>query len=222
MFAALSLREPLVYDNIATYIALGPVTYVNHGESKAIKLLADSPFAAIIEYLGIQNFLPPNFLTNDWGATLCTYFRSECVQILDDSSHKVFINVPRIAIFLGHAPAGTSSLNMLHWRQMVLQNETVFPMYDYGIQGNIDNYGQPVAPVFDLSNIDIPVHLMVGQYDELATLVDATLLKDNLVGSPNVTFNTYPISHVAFVLGKDMSFMNQVFEILDENTIKYS
>jgi gastric triacylglycerol lipase len=218
MFAALSLQEPIVMNNIETFIALGPVAYVHNGESPILKELAESPFAAIVEYLGINDFMPPNSLSNHWAADICTYFRDECIQIVNatDPDRKL-VNIPRIAIYFGHWPAGTSSLNMFHWRQMVLETENVFPMYNYGVAGNIENYGQPTAPTFDLGNINIPVHLFVGSDDVFAGPLDATLLRNDLVGSPNVTFNEYPMAHTSFLLGRDMSFMNKVFAILKDN-----
>ena len=54
--------------------------------------------------------------------------------------------------------------------------------YDYGTNLNMQMYGQPNPPLYNLSNINFPnVYLFFGTYDTLADPKDAQDLKDELV-----------------------------------------
>jgi len=59
-------------------------------------------------------------------------------------------------------------------------------MYDYGKKGNQQHYGQDVPPEYDLGQVNVPVYLHSGVYDELADPADVMLLHSKLTGSPNV------------------------------------
>jgi len=58
-----------------------------------------------------------------------------------------------------------------------------FKMYDFGTDGNMEHYGQASPPLYDLSNIELPVHLFVGGADALADPADAQILKTELTSS---------------------------------------
>ena len=49
-------------------------------------------------------------------------------------------------------------------------------------------YGTKQAPIYNLTKIDFPVHLFVGEYDRLADVKDADRLFKEL-GSSNKVFN---------------------------------
>ncbi|VDK84798.1 unnamed protein product [Cylicostephanus goldi] len=50
------------------------------------------------------------------------------------------MNDTRTPVYLSHTPAGTSSLNIMHWLQMVKKGTV--SMYDYGTKENKKKYGQ--------------------------------------------------------------------------------
>lgn len=218
MFAALSLKISAVRDNIKSFIALGPVVYVNHQTSELLDVVANSVFPTLLQQFGVQDFLPPNWATSAFGRALCTLFTFVCTDFLGflaDANTDVD-NTDRFPIFIGHEPCGTSTLDMLHWRQMVLQSSYIFQLYDYGTNGNTAYYGQPSPPILDIGNIDIPVYLFVGSDDRLADPTDAKELEKNLVNSPHVQYSLYPYGHMTFIWGKEANYMSEVFSILKQ------
>ncbi len=73
-------------------------------------------------------------------------------------------NYERYDVLVGHDPSGTSLLNVLHWKQMV--DTGIFGAYDYGsAKENDAHYGQPYPPIWNITNIQIPIHLFAGSSD---------------------------------------------------------
>ena len=69
--------------------------------------------------------------------------------------------------------------------------------------------------MYDLANIEVPVHMIVGSEDKLSSLEDTKKLNDALVNSKNKTFSIYKIGHATFTWGINMDFMNEVFQLLE-------
>ena len=70
-------------------------------------------------------------------------------------------------------------MNMMHWVQSLLQ--PVFDKFDYGSATlNIQHYGQPTPPSYNLSLVDIPVALFSGSHDYLADPIDVDTLVQQL------------------------------------------
>ena len=113
---------------------------------------------------------------------------------------------------LGHYPAGGSGKQLAHLAQLwATQNMT---LYDYGSDGNLARYGQLRAPLFNFENIEgIPIAFMIGLNDEYHTMQDALWLADQL-GDNMVAFNTYPLGHMSWFVSRDMSYMQDVVELL--------
>jgi len=55
-----------------------------------------------------------------------------------------------------------------------------FKKLDYGKDGNMEHYGQPTPPKWDLNNIKMKVHLIGGDEDLLCVPKDVMQLRDNL------------------------------------------
>lgn len=81
------------------------------------------------------------------------------------------------------------------------------------MDGNLKIYGTPTPPKYDLSKIDVPVYLMAGTSDTLATPIDVQLLVNQLVNSPKVWYKQYNAGHLTFIWGKKeyMTHMADVF-----------
>jgi hypothetical protein len=77
-------------------------------------------------------------------------------------------------VITGHYPAGTSLMNFRHFEQYYHTGK--FAKFDWGPEINMKKYNQTTPPIYNVSNIDVPVHLFVGRYDRLATVKDATKL----------------------------------------------
>ncbi|VDO83187.1 unnamed protein product [Heligmosomoides polygyrus] len=72
----------------------------------------------------------------------------------------------RTPVYLSHTPAGTSSLNIMHWLQMVKKGTVA--MYDYGTKENKKKYGQANPPEYDFTKIENPIYVYSGDSDWLA------------------------------------------------------
>jgi len=215
MFAALSLQIPAIMDNIICFMALGPVTYLDHTTSNIMYLLANNEFDNLLIDLGVEDFFPPDWATTEFGIYFCKYFPMGCediIELLCDADPQDD-NYDRMDVIMGHEPAGTSTQDMLHWKQMLINH--TFSMYDYGPAQNMIIYHQLIPPPYNLSNIFIPVSLFVGNADKLADVEDALALKGNLTNSASVFWGEYPLGHMSFVWGINESYLNDVFNQID-------
>ena len=70
-------------------------------------------------------------------------------------------------------------------------------------------YGQTTPPTIDVSEIKVPVALMVGVSDPLATLADSLDLRKKLDPQSLVFFKTYEADHISLLLGNDTEVLNQ-------------
>ena len=105
---------------------------------------------------------------------------------------------------------------MDHWKQLVTGKR--FNKYDYGTKVNIQQYGQPYPPDFNLTNINVPMYLFFGLHDSLVDAKDAQILLDTLAPLPNVHYKYYPASHITYLMSTDISFYwNDLIEILNKD-----
>lgn len=214
MFAALSDGNPIVNKYVRKYIALGPVAYVYHQSSTVMALLADSRIQYLLDIFNIHEFLPQNWLITNFGSAFCALFGKLCddfVASLADMDPNVD-NYERYDVLAGHDPSGTSVQNMVHWEQQVFSD--VFQKYDYGTEGNMKAYGQATPPAYNLGNITHNVYLFAGEEDKLADPTDVLRLKDEMVNAKVQFFNYPNMGHITFLLGIDMSYLNDVIEVL--------
>lgn len=61
---------------------------------------------------------------------------------------------------MGHFPSGSSLRNMDHFEQIIRKGK--FAKYDFGTAINMQKYGTKDPPIYNLTNIDVPVYLFVG------------------------------------------------------------
>lgn len=88
--------------------------------------------------------------------------------------------------------------------------------FDYGPQGNLQEYGSETPPLIHYENHEMPVAMYYSPDDGAADLEDAEWARDQL-GDQVVAFNLYPgYSHVTFGIGNDMTFLDDLFEIMEE------
>ena len=113
-------------------------------------------------------------------------------------------NVERSDVFVGHDPSGTSVLNMEHWKQAYDKGK--FQAFDYGSdEKNKAHYGQVTPPVWNLSNIRIPIRLFAGSTDRLADLTDVNWMWNALSEDVKKFYKVYNSGHVTFIWGLDVA-----------------
>lgn len=77
-------------------------------------------------------------------------------------------------------------------------------------------YGNKVPPVYNLSKIDFPVHLFVGEYDRLADVQDAERLFKEL-GSKVKTSKLLKFGHATFIWGKSAEYIKDLIHIIESS-----
>jgi lysosomal acid lipase/cholesteryl ester hydrolase len=186
MFAAASL-SPAVEDTFLSsalsalnlFVALAPVAYVSHLESKILVKLAESDLLNRLEQRGMVEFLPYGPV-DVLAPEICQRTEKACdaflMTICGPSRH---LNTTRIQVYVSNTPAGTSLQNMQHWMQGI--NIDAFQMLDFGSEAlNVQHYGSAQPPKYDLSLMSVPTALFAGQHDYLADPTDVQRLVSEL------------------------------------------
>ncbi|MFH4974800.1 hypothetical protein AB6A40_001509 [Gnathostoma spinigerum] len=170
MFAKLS-TDPTFATKIRKFFALGPIGKIAHirGLIKTAAMKFMRPLKIMVRV--IPEFMPNDSLFKSMSKATCSIqpMMEHCENLMfqmtgPDTSQ---LDEARIPIYMTHLPAGTSTANLLHWAQMVKSKQ--LQMYDYGSrEANIDNYGQPIPPPYNLSRVNAPVYLYWSAQDWLA------------------------------------------------------
>jgi len=194
--------RPELNRKINMMFALAPVATVAHMLSP-IRLIA--PYADSLEWilsnLGVNEFLPSSDLFQLVGEEACkqnSTLLDVCVNILfllcgPDSEQ---LDTSMIPLIVSHTPAGTSVRNVVHFAQ--LYNHAYYAHYDYGLFGNIANYGQQNPPKYNLATTTAPVTVFWGLNDWLAVPEDVEWLTSQL---PNLrqSFLVDQFNHLDFL-----------------------
>ncbi|PIO66093.1 hypothetical protein TELCIR_12208 [Teladorsagia circumcincta] len=116
-------------------------------------------------------------------------------------SGRKYVYYSRIPVYFSHFPAGTSSLNMLHWVQMVRTGATA--RLDRGMETNKAMYGQETPPAYNFRDIPkIPIYLFSGGNDWIADDDDTYGSLLPLIGSIIQQHTHLPnYNHFDFVFG---------------------
>ena len=144
---------------------------------------------ALFEALGLWEFLPDNPLTSDIGHNKCdeAHF-AENEQLCLGLAAPFFqispaqLNLTMLPIYFDVYPEGCSYKPLIHYAQLINSPE-YFRKMDFGTEGNLEHYGVPDPPSYDLSKITLPTYLYYGDGDSLVSVEDVAILEAAL---PNV------------------------------------
>lgn len=189
-------------------VGYGAHTKVPHMYSPLFRLLADyvKDIRWLMEALGLHQFLPSSWLM-DWVASkvcdehMVTQGVCRNVLFLICGYNKAEMNNTVLPVILGHTPAGTSMLNMVHYAQSV---ETgAWAGFDLGSpQANMVRWNSSVPPVYKYSPVTAPVILYWAPDDWLVVPEDEKYLAarlPNLVNNIRVPEDAY--THLDFLWG---------------------
>ena len=215
MFALLS-SQPQWADKITTFVAVGPVGTVRNLTSSLVRYVADTSVFDLLEDAGIYDFLPNPDMPELY-YLFCKVLADVCddgIQIVADLEVQGVDNLPRFPTIMAHEPGGTSILNMQHWSQMTQYPAYYMQDYDYGTTENMQVYGQPNPPKYDLSQIRAPVATYFGIYDKLADPIDGQWLRAQLTANTNLPglhiVDDLLFGHLSFMWGLDVSYLDDV------------
>ena len=110
MFAALSLNIKGVRENMLSFIALAPVTFVSD-LSTSTAFLANHHVAEMLKLFGVNEFMGKDWYNSAWAPTFCFIEKKLCNSLISGKLdfNPTVDNVDRIDVIAGHVPAGTSS-----------------------------------------------------------------------------------------------------------------
>ncbi|XP_074029931.1 lipase 1 isoform X2 [Leptinotarsa decemlineata] len=92
-----------------------------------------------------------------------------------------------------------------HYYQFYLTGE--FRNYDYDIEGNMEVYGQPYPPTYNLTQIPVPMSIFLGANDWLATETNGKQIYSEIQPSLRCGYDVVPFrkwSHLDFLIAKDL------------------
>ena len=194
-------------DKVNIFGALAPVARITHVEGliRALNLI-EPEIQKLVEILGVEEFTVPSWLMETMVTLLCPRAKHAlCENLLFlgcgwDTSN---MNATRIPRYAGHAPAGTSSRNIIHWAQLLRDKQ--LQRFDYGSpELNMKHYNSSTPPQYDISALSVPTALFAGGNDFLADPRDVVWLEGQLrpgVLVKNVFYDDY--NHLDFVWGID-------------------
>ncbi|PIO74355.1 hydrolase, alpha/beta domain protein [Teladorsagia circumcincta] len=128
--------------------------------SKIRKFFALAPVGAVSHIKGMLRFL-----ANDFSLELDAYF-----DVF--GAGKFLPNGWIMKVIADSVCADTSSMNVMHWLQMVKKGTVA--MYDYGTRENKKKYGQSEPPEYDFTKIQNPIYVYSGDEDWLADPEDVS------------------------------------------------
>ncbi|KAI6175163.1 Lipase [Aphelenchoides fujianensis] len=133
-------------------------------------------------WFGAHEFLGHNWITDLFSAVICGahFMNPVCRNVMFQigGPETGNWNDSRLLVYMAHTPAGTFTVNIVHWIQVHLAKK--LQKYDYGsAAANREHYGQDTPPVYNLSKITTPTYLYFSPADWLATSRD---VEESIIG----------------------------------------
>ncbi|XP_060666671.1 lipase 3-like [Drosophila nasuta] len=186
-FWIMGSERPDYMEKIILMQAMAPIAYFKNTWSPIILFLGTTRFTSILlnDLMGSSEFLPNERLTSMFNEQLCgaPITRTVCESWLfimlgfDEKQ----LNQTMLPVIMGHAPAGASTKQIIHFGQ--IRSLGGMHQFDYGMLDNLRRYGSISPPKYNFKNVTAKVGLNYGQNDLMAAVKDVRLLRDEL---PNV------------------------------------
>ncbi|KAK0588707.1 hypothetical protein LWI29_004452 [Acer saccharum] len=179
-FAAFS--QDKLMDMIRSAALLSPIAHLGQMSSPLGKAAADAFLAEDLYWLGLHELAPRGEAVAKLLEDICQDPGNNCSNLMNSfTGQNCCLNSSRTNVFLEHEPQSTATTNMIHVAQMIRKG--TIAKYDYGNEdANMNHYGQPTPPVYDMTGIpnDFPLLLSYGGKDYLSDVDDVQILLENL------------------------------------------
>jgi len=169
---------------IKKFYALGPIANMKNSKGP-LRYIAKLSGALqwLLGLIGADEFTPNQWFMQEMSKYFCGNFMTNlvCKNVLfliggPDSKQ---LNATRVPVYLSHSPGGTSTRNVIHFAQMIHSGK--FQRYDYGSGAkNQEHYHMNQPPVYDVTQMDVPVTVFSGDMDWLADPQDVKELIPSL------------------------------------------
>ena len=161
----------------------------------------------LYKILGEDDFLPDSKFMETVEKMFCEENQGEeklCLSLLGliGGTDESQMNSSRIPVFLSDEPAGTATMNILHWMQMVKSGK--LQKYDFeDATQNMQHYGQSTPPEYDIGKINADVRLFWSPADWLADEkdIEGFLLKNINKNSLKENNKLNDFNHLDFIWG---------------------
>lgn len=188
-FLVVASEDPSFQDGLyAAFLMAPPAWMGGHVNDTLAKLsehwrLIENAF----EVRGIWEVLPDNELTSQIGHETCDdeHFEEneeKCMR-MSDLFFMVSpgeLNTTMLPIYFDVYPEGSSVKPLVHYGQLI-DSAIYFRKYDMGTpMNNMDAYGTPEPPDYDLDKITLPTYLFYGDGDSLVIMEDVETLAEHL------------------------------------------
>lgn len=214
-----------VCDDTKLMVGYGPHTTVPHLKSPLFRLLSTFSHDVdwILNAIGLYEFGPSNWFLKLLADEVCdknTLGKEVCEDalFLIAGFNKNEMNSTLVPYIVGHTPAGTSTLNMLHYSQSVSMG--LWAGYDYGEADlNIARWNSVHPPEYKYDNITSPVALYWSDNDWLVVPRDVQSLAKKL---PNLVLNhemeEAAYTHLDFLWGiyNHQDLYNRTLQLMDK------
>ncbi|XP_027190376.1 triacylglycerol lipase 2-like [Cicer arietinum] len=205
LMALVALSQNQLLDMLRSAALLSPIAHMNQIPSSATKLAANLLLANDVYWLGLREFNPKSDTGNKVMEGVCTALKIDCTKIMTIfTGPNCCLNSSRTDLYLEYEPQPTATKNLIHLSQMIRTG--FIAKYDYGnAQENIQHYGQPAPPTYDMTKIpnDFPLFLSYGGKDYLSDVKDVKVLLNDLKGhdvNKLVVLFKEDYSHVDFIM----------------------
>lgn len=207
-FFVMCSEKPDYNNKISKMIALSPVAWTFRIKSPLVRMVA--PFniyhPLFTHVLDIYEILPrpiENFFSE---TPLCEIENGlVCITILFifcGFDYEQFNQMNAPAIF-GHAPAGASIFQFVHYLQNMMSAS--FRKFDYGEDKNLEMYGSTEPPIYAVGNVTVPIALFYSDNDWLCDVQDVKQLEStlpNVIESYRVPFKKF--NHIDFLWSRNV------------------
>ncbi|OVA02048.1 AB-hydrolase lipase domain [Macleaya cordata] len=193
-----ALTRSDIVDMVEGAALLCPISYLGHVTAPFVLDLVTLHLDQMILAMGIRKL---NF-RSDIGTQIMDSICDEhnCNDMLTSITGKnCCFNNSRVDFYLEYEPHPTSSKNLNHLFQMIRKG--TFAMYDYGLWGNMKQYGHLKPPAFNLGSIpkSLPLWMGYGGNDALADVTDVEHTLKELKSKPELLYiDSY--GHIDFLL----------------------
>ncbi|VVC24413.1 Partial AB-hydrolase lipase domain,Serine aminopeptidase, S33,Alpha/Beta hydrolase fold [Cinara cedri] len=222
IFFVLCSERPEYQEKVRSMAAMAPIAYLNHVKSPIMTFLSSvaDPLAWLCNSLGYYEFRPNGKILLFAGKAFCEanpHAEGICDNLLflyaGFDSKRLIKNI--LPIILAHTPAGASARQLTHFAQL-MKRDRWFGQYNYNQQKNMEKYGQPEPPAYDLSQVAVPVALYHAQNDWLSTMEDVNVLAKELPNVVEKKVMPFPeFNHLDFL------WANDIRDIVYEDLIRF-
>jgi lysosomal acid lipase/cholesteryl ester hydrolase len=216
LFSALTLNLDYFHKNIKLFVALGPVASVHNMTSKILLAMEKFRIDHLFDKLSFDEVLTTDEKikkASSWIFPKLPIIPSLILNMISDDNCKESNNLEMMPVYLSHNPGGSSLKAINHFVQCLRYKK--FIKYDYGTNLNKEIYGVEEPPEYELNMInDVPIALFSGAGDKLSSPKDVLWLKQQL-GNNVLIHKEYNLGHSSFLMAKDMSWFNDVIDIME-------